>query len=185
MPLTELTSDRLRLRAFVPADAPAVHDQVRHREISDWTSSIPHPYSLDMAEAWIDGLPGKADTGSEQCYAITRRGEDKVIGCISLMANETAPASPEIGFWVGRAHQGQGIAEEANRLLIDHAFASSAVPSIMAQANRDNAASIGLQEKLGFVYERSYDSYTPLRGRSVTLEVRWLTRADWEKSNGR
>ena len=54
-----LECERLVLRAPRLADAPAIAALANNRKIAEMTTSIPHPYRLEDAEAWITGLPGQ------------------------------------------------------------------------------------------------------------------------------
>ena len=45
-----LTTQRLRLRLFTLADAPAVQKLCSEKEIAYNTANIPHPYEKEMAE---------------------------------------------------------------------------------------------------------------------------------------
>jgi RimJ/RimL family protein N-acetyltransferase len=56
----------------------------------------------------------------------------------------------EIGYHVREAHRRRGYAEEALRALLAWAFARPEVRDVIAETAADNAASIGLLEKLGF-----------------------------------
>ena len=50
-----LLTERLRLRPFLADDAVTVQRLAGAREIADTAISIPHPYSLQAAKAWIAG----------------------------------------------------------------------------------------------------------------------------------
>jgi ribosomal-protein-alanine N-acetyltransferase len=56
----------------------------------------------------------------------------------------------EIGYHVREAHRRRGYATEALRALLTWAFAHPEVRNVIAETAADNAASIGLLEKLGF-----------------------------------
>jgi RimJ/RimL family protein N-acetyltransferase len=56
----------------------------------------------------------------------------------------------EIGYHVREAHRRRGYATEALRALLAWAFAHPEVRGVIAETAADNAASIGLLEKLGF-----------------------------------
>ena len=58
---------------------------------------------------------------------------------------------PEVGYILHPDHWGQGIAGEAVRAAIDHVFATRDLDDLTADVDPDNAASIRLLERLGFV----------------------------------
>ena len=61
--LPTLETERLVLRPFEMADAPAVQVLASARQIADTTLNIPHPYPDDGAAAWVAGHPGGIEKG--------------------------------------------------------------------------------------------------------------------------
>ncbi|HEY7552802.1 MAG TPA: GNAT family N-acetyltransferase, partial [Hyphomicrobiaceae bacterium] len=67
--------------------------------------------------------------------------------------------------WLGRAHWGNGYITEAARGLLACAFAAGAGDTVYSGAFADNAASLRVQEKLGFVRDGETLLYARPRGR--------------------
>ena len=59
-------------------------------------------------------------------------------------------SSAEIGYWIGRAYWGRGIASEALTLATGHAFATLPVNRIFALPFARNEASCRVLEKAGY-----------------------------------
>jgi len=62
-----LRTARLLLGTFTPEDAPELQRLAGAREIADTTVSIPHPYDLDHALAWIGQQRREAVRGHATC----------------------------------------------------------------------------------------------------------------------
>ncbi|MFZ3215704.1 MAG: GNAT family N-acetyltransferase [Candidatus Acidiferrales bacterium] len=60
----------------------------------------------------------------------------------------------EIGWWLARAHWGQGLATEAARAALEDGFARAGLQTIVAVAMPANRASLRVMEKLGMEYEQ-------------------------------
>ena len=69
-----------------------------------------------------------------------------------VFAAERRPAVSEIGYLIGPAHWGRGVAREAVSAVISHLFASG-TRRIFADVDPDAQASARLLERLGFVCE--------------------------------
>ena len=110
-----LETKRLALRAPRLEDAKTVAVLANDRRIAENTARIPHPYKMSDAESFITGA-NKA--GGEAVFLITLRGATIVGACGLLMQEQT----PELGFWLGVPHWGQGYATEALHAVIDYAF---------------------------------------------------------------
>jgi RimJ/RimL family protein N-acetyltransferase len=138
-----LKTKRLVLRAPRPDDAEAITALINDRRIAENTARIPHPYSLNDAEAFIDFVAN----GGEPAFLITRTDGQIVGGCgIGTLRAD----GPEIGYWIGVPHWGNGYATEAARALIDHAFSELGYPELRAGARVSNPASRRVLEKCGF-----------------------------------
>ena len=138
-----LETKRLALRAPRLEDAKTVATLANDRRIAENTARIPHPYKMSDAEGFISGA-NKA--GGEAVFLITLRDETIVGACGLLMQEQT----PELGFWLGVPHWGQGYATEALHAVIDYAFTDLAHESLQAGARVTNPASRRVLEKCGF-----------------------------------
>jgi ribosomal-protein-alanine N-acetyltransferase len=65
---------------------------------------------------------------------------DKVIGTIGGFWKSQLNECMEVGYAIGKAYWGQGIATEANRALVDYMFSNYRVVRIQALTTTDNVA---------------------------------------------
>jgi RimJ/RimL family protein N-acetyltransferase len=138
-----LETKRLALRAPRLEDAKTVATLANDRRIAENTARIPHPYKLSDAEGFISGA-NKA--GGEAVFLITLRDKTVIGACGLSMQDET----PELGYWLGVPHWGNGYATEALHAVIDYAFTDLAHKALQAGARVTNPASRRVLEKCGF-----------------------------------
>lgn len=79
------------------------------------------------------------------------RGE--LAGVLCFFAIEPSQRRCEIGYWLGRAWQGQGIMTRACAALIRHGFTRHDFYRIQIACATDNRSSRAVAERLGFAYE--------------------------------
>lgn len=137
-----LETQRLFLRAPRLEDAKQVAALANDKRIAENTRRLPHPYTRSDAEDFI-----ASRDASELAFLITRHDET-IIGACGIAAQEES--APEIGYWLGVQHWGQGYATEAVRALIDYAFTELGHDSLQAGARVTNPASRRILEKCGF-----------------------------------
>jgi RimJ/RimL family protein N-acetyltransferase len=138
-----LETKRLALRAPRLGDAKTVAALANDRRIAENTARIPHPYKIADAESFIAG----AAKAGEAAFLITLR-DKTVIGACGLVFQ--AETTPELGFWLGVDHWGQGYATEALHAVIDYAFTDMGHEALQAGARVTNPASRRVLEKCGF-----------------------------------
>ena len=138
-----LETKRLTLRAPTLKDAKAVAVLANDRRIAENTARIPHPYKLTDAENFIAGA-NKAD--GETVFLIVRNGT--IMGACGVAVAD--PSAPELGYWLGVPHWGQGFATEALHAVIDFAFNEFEHSALHAGARVTNPASRRVLEKCGF-----------------------------------
>lgn len=85
----------------------------------------------------------------------------------------------EFGYWLGRHAGGKGVASEAARLVVNHAFERRDVAALHANPIADNKASRHLLEKLGFKQEGADRAFCRARGKVVPLIRYRLDRQTW------
>jgi 8-oxo-dGTP diphosphatase len=192
MPTTEveLDAERLTLRALRPDDAESIAILVNDWEVVRYTTSIPYPYDVDMArtfiasqaERWSVWQPG-APLTEEIAFAIARKSDGALLGCIGLQPGETHGL--EFGYWVGRTYWNRGYASEAVARLTRFAFEVLRVEEIWAAAVPVNDASHRVLEKNGFVIAGAGTRDSEMRGHSLPVITRRLTHAHWLASGAR
>jgi len=140
VPLT-ITTERVTLREPRLADARRVALLAGDYAVASMTARMPYPYGLADAEDWLAAVA--AEGGA---FAIDFDGE--LIGCCGFaVVDET---ESEIGYWLGRAWWGRGLATEAVAALVRHAFSVPRRRRLVASHFVDNPASGRVLQKNGF-----------------------------------
>ncbi|MEN3338235.1 MAG: [ribosomal protein S5]-alanine N-acetyltransferase [Acidobacteriota bacterium] len=110
---------------------------------------FPHPYSRANAQAFLKAAVSGPDPSN---LAIEVDGE--AAGAIGYVAGaDVERYSAEIGYWLGEAYWGRGIATEALIMVTEHVFTAANVLRLFALPFADNRGSIRVLEKAGFVRE--------------------------------
>ena len=137
-----LATARLVLRAPRRSDIKAIAALANDLRVAANTARIPHPYAIEDAEQFIAAVNKRE---GEACFAVTLDGAP--IGVCSVDLREDGP---EMGYWLGVPYWGRGLATEAVRALIDHAFGELEHETLISGARVNNPASRRVLEKCGF-----------------------------------
>lgn len=136
----EIVTARLTLRSARPDDLEGMHAVLSDPRATRWWSTPPHD-SLEQTAAWLDSMIANGPDHPD--FVIERHGV--VIGKAGFWR------LPDVGYILHPDHWGQGLASEAVGAAIDHVFATREVDDLTADVDPDNAASIRLLERLGFL----------------------------------
>jgi RimJ/RimL family protein N-acetyltransferase len=147
-----LRDDRIALRRWREADAPAVHAACQDPEILRWIPVIPRPYTLEHARAFVTGASG---FGPHQFAMLL---DDRIVGSIGLQ--ESTTRSAVLGYWCVPEVRGRGIATRALRLLTRYGFEELGLERLELTVDPDNVASQRVAEKAGFTREGVLRSHT-------------------------
>lgn len=147
-----LTTARLVLRPFSAGDGPRLVELLADREIAENTLTIPYPYVLSDAEAWLGTLVPKFNEGKHVTFALTRLEGGVLIGCVGLGIHREH-ARAELGYWIGREHRGMGLATEACAAIVRYGFEALALERIFASHYLRNPTSGRVLAKVGMTYE--------------------------------
>ncbi|MFD7667597.1 GNAT family N-acetyltransferase [Streptomyces sp. NPDC059788] len=160
-----LTTGRLHLRPFEPADAPAVHAACQDPDIPRWA---PEASSFEMAQAHHYIARSRQDWRSDTQYrfAVTARADGALIGAVSLfrLALLTEERQAEIGYWAAREQRGKGCTAEAVREVSRWAFTDLGVERLEWHAEVGNAGSRAVALKAGFLMEGTLRAKSAHRG---------------------
>jgi RimJ/RimL family protein N-acetyltransferase len=146
--IPEISTLRLRLRTPLDSDVPRIVELAHDREIARMTTGVPFPYTMDHGHAFLS-MVRAADPEIDLPLLIEHKTHGPV-GLVGLHRREQP--WPEIGYWLGRAYWGQGIATEAAAALVNWGHAVRGLKAISSAHFADNPASGRVLEKLDFLY---------------------------------
>jgi len=152
----EFVSDNIKLTGITKTDEEDIVTYLQDKEISDGTSRIPFPYTLEHARLWVEGnLIFEEENGFKRNYAI-RDDTGKMLGCIGLHFNYGLGADKsEFGYWLGKPYRNRGIMTEAIRQLVVLAKQQYRLKSLEAHVFHFNISSQKALIKAGFtIHER-------------------------------
>jgi RimJ/RimL family protein N-acetyltransferase len=132
-----------------------------------WEEGFPPPPLLASLKRVIDDPDGPVRFGPFYAYAIVRRADGHAVGDAGFFGPPGADGEVEIGYALVPGARGSGLAGEAVALLADWAFAQPGVRAVTARVEADNAASVRLLTRLGFVADGRSEPY-----------VRYVLRGD-------
>jgi RimJ/RimL family protein N-acetyltransferase len=144
----ELTTARLWLRPFEPADFDTVHAIYADPDVMRWVGHGAHRSPAETRSA----LRGYADAIAIRGYgfvAVVERETGDLIGDAGLHPLGGRGPDIEVGYTLARRAWGRGYGSEAARALVEHAFARLSATRVVAQVEPDNRASRHVLEKLG------------------------------------
>jgi RimJ/RimL family protein N-acetyltransferase len=180
-PYPTLETERLILRPFTLADAPALQTLANDKDIAHRTLSMPHPYEDGMAEAWISTHQEAYEKGESIRLAVTRRADGALIGAIGLDIN-VQHARAEVGYWIGKPFWNQGYCTEALKAVIKFGFQELDLNRIQACHFGDNPVSGRVMQKAGMTYEGCRRQHVKRLGTFKDLEGYSILRSEHEQS---
>jgi RimJ/RimL family protein N-acetyltransferase len=136
----ELLTPRLKLRSARADDLEAMHAVLSDPRATRWWSTPPHE-TLEQTARWLDGMIA---SGTDQPDFVVEL-DGRVVGKAGFFE------LPEVGYILHPDVWGQGLATEAVAAAVDHVFSTRRVDVLTADVDPENAASIRLLERLGFV----------------------------------
>jgi RimJ/RimL family protein N-acetyltransferase/protein tyrosine phosphatase (PTP) superfamily phosphohydrolase (DUF442 family) len=150
--MTEIETDRLRLRRLDEADAPFILRLVNE---PSWLRFIGDRgvHSLDDARQYIVGGPQRLyATHGFGLFVVERREDGVPLGLCGLIKRDTLP-DVDIGFAFLPEHWGRGYAREAAAATLRDARDRHGLSRVVAITSLDNAASARVLTTIGMKYE--------------------------------
>jgi len=147
-----LESARLRLRAYRSNDADAMLRLYSDPQVMRYWSFPPWSERA-QAEAYIKRALSEMAEGRVLPWAIANLADDRLVGTTTLFALDAVQGRAEVGYSLDPKLQGQGMASEALRLALGHAFDTLRLRRIEADVDPRNVPSCRLLERLGFRLE--------------------------------
>src|SRR6516225_85190 len=170
-PVCVLQTERLRLRRPTLADVKAIARLANDHRIAENTRRLPHPYLQDHAVAFVRTMADSTDN------AFLIESNFVPVGMVGISWNERD--APELGYWLGVEHWGQGFGTEAARAAIDYFFEEFDLDQLYAGARVTNPSSRNVLEKCGFQWSGVELHRFLALGSSTPVDCFRLSRGVW------
>jgi [ribosomal protein S5]-alanine N-acetyltransferase len=145
-----LTLPHCTIRPWADTDVAALHRHANNRNVSiQLRDRFPYPYGLEQARTFLAWIAAQE---SATVWAIEVDGE--AAGAIGIeLHGDVERVSAEIGYWLGEAVWGRGIATEALTAVTAEAFKRFEITRLFAVPFADHVASVRVLEKAGYSRE--------------------------------
>lgn len=175
-----LETERLHLRPLKTTDAARIVQLANNPNIAFLLGSMPHPYTLAHAEAFLERV-AKRET---HVFGICLKADkNTLIGTIGV-GPRWSPEEPEIGFWIGEDYWENQYTAEAVQAILTYAFEFLKYEKIYCSCRIENAKPRNVIHACGLVYlgrtERHFDS----PNQTYSLDKYFLTLKMWQENQG-
>lgn len=124
-----------------------------------WEDGFPPPPLLASLQRVVDDPDGPVWFGPFYAYVIVRRGDGFAVGDAGLFGPPGAHGEVEIGCALVPSARGTGLAGQAVALLAEWALSQPGVRALSARVEPNNATSVRLLDRLGFVADGRSEPY--------------------------
>lgn len=175
----EICTVRLVLRPLREDDAAQIYPLFGQWEVIRMLTTPPWPYRPTDAERFCRLRARRIEDGPIT-FALTLHSS--LIGMIEAVFKPGQSPGPvyALAYWIGQPYWGKGLMSEAVRAFVTHVFQIDNARLIVSAVLKENAASLRIQEKLGFVRDEEKLIHSRPRGVEVPLITTKLSREVFE-----
>ncbi len=175
---TQLTTERLLLRAPSRKDFPHIFSATRYAGFNDGMLWEP-PTTIDELEVPLANGLQAWEEGIGYGFAFERKTDGQFLGRISIR-QEREENVWSIGFWTHPSQQGQGYMQEAVQAILQLGFERLGAQRIEACHACWNKASERVLQKRGFRFLRYIEQGFQKQGVWVAENLLGVGRDDWK-----
>jgi RimJ/RimL family protein N-acetyltransferase len=173
-----LETERLVLRSWRMSDVESLVRHANNPKVSmHLRDRFPSPYTVEHAREFLASQLAVPDPPLNLAIEVLDNGEE-AIGSVGLMPMaDIHRFTCEVGYWIGEAFWGRGLAVEALVRFTEYTFARFPFERLEAQVSDANSASCRVLKKAGYEHEATlrrnivkhgqfYDSHVYVRFRA-------------------
>jgi ribosomal-protein-alanine N-acetyltransferase len=149
---TNLFTERLELRQLKITDENEIFF-LRSDENNNQFVDRPKPKKIQDARDFIIRINNNIKSHDSFYWAITIKGNSKLIGTICLWNFSEDKKTAEVGYELNPAFQGKGIMDEALKKVVDFSFKTIGLTTLEAVPHKNNLKSISLLIKNNFLHD--------------------------------
>ncbi len=166
----ELVEPRHADELFAIADANREH-------IKTWMPWILNMHSVEFIKGFIAGSVERYNSKTEYAFVITLN--QVIIGRIGLYKIDNMNKIAEIGYWIAKDFESQGIVTKATNALLKYSFETLQFNRIEIRCGYNNTKSQKIPERLNFSYEGLLSQAELLHGQFQDLKLYAMLRSDY------
>lgn len=182
-----IETERLLLRNYRESDIDDYYDYISSKDVGPRICFEPYT----SKESALERL--KLETQKPLQFAITLKGEDRVIGSIELntpaegrfstIDKRLVKGAKNVGFLLSPKYWGRGIMPEAAKAVIKFAFETLNLKTLVASHVRANTQSGRVQDKVGFRVINVVENFRVwVDGKMTDSIERIMTKEDYENN---
>lgn len=147
-------NEHIHLTPIKHSDASRLAESLNDPVFYHQTCSIPYPYTLADANAFISAVQVFENQNKVQRDWVVRDKHDHLIGGIGLLFGHGINAHrSEMGFWLSKEYWNKGIMTEVVKCFTNWNLSETKLVRLEAFVFKDNLASCRVLEKAGFEKE--------------------------------
>ena len=185
MPPFILHSPRLLLRSIVPSDLQDIH-ALHSLPETDRYNALGIPKDLaetrNVVQGWLNDLDQSPVVN--HTLAIREHKGGAFVGLFGLKLGSEKYRTAELWYKLLPAHWGKGYATEAVKCMLAHCFETLTLHRVEAGCAVDNAASVRVLEKAGFVHEGCKRKILPLKSGWSDAHIFGMLEGGWQSAAG-
>ena len=174
-------SDRIRLRALEPEDAPIFFEWNKDSEMMLMVGGLYPPTSKKVITDWIEKTTAKFSEKTDDFYFVIETLDGEFIGSIDPHKCDRLVGDFSYGIAIRREFQRQGYAREAIIMVLRHYFRELRYQKVTVKVFGYNEPSQKLHEAMGFLLEGQIRRSVLHNGRFYDDLIYGMTKEEFEE----
>ena len=151
--MTQLETQRMILRPYLPSDGDSVWLVLRRKEIYDTTYAIPRNYPRAHVDWWFQFIESCRKNRTAFEFGMFEKQTGVYLGNCGIINCQHAMRSGAVSYFVNPDYWNLGYATEGAAAMLALAFRELHLYRVSGRCMTRNPASRRVMEKLGFQYE--------------------------------
>ncbi|GIM61218.1 ribosomal-protein-L7/L12-serine acetyltransferase [Capnocytophaga canis] len=146
-------NEKLYLELIKLSDAETIFNIINtQREyLGEWLPFVSFIENITDEENFIKSALETMEQTKEYIFCIRKEG--KFIGTIGFIKTDKLNQKTEIGYWISKDYQKQGIVTQATKRICEFAFTEMGMNRIQIRCATENIASKSIPKRLNFAFE--------------------------------
>ncbi|ATA89700.1 GNAT family N-acetyltransferase [Capnocytophaga stomatis] len=148
-----IISEEIYLELVKLSDADEIFNTIdsQREYLGEWLPFVSFIKSVADEENFIKSALETMEQTKEYIFCIRKEGN--FVGLISFIKTDKLNQKTEIGYWISKDYQKQGIATQATKRMCEFAFAEMEMNRVQIRCAVGNIPSKSIPKRLNFIFE--------------------------------